>query len=170
VKIASAARAAGVLSLALALLPAAAAEPELPEATLRGVLFEGFRVGKTAYEVRAVRADVNWNERLARLQEVDIRFHEENRGAVRVRADTGTVNLEHQNFQLVGHVEGTTESGERFFTDRVRYDEQTNSLRGDGPVRIERSGLVFVGDGMTVDLEGREVRFTGSVKATVEPR
>jgi len=170
VQIAAVAPAAGVLALILATLPAAAAERELPATTLRGVLFEGFRVGETEYEVRAASAEIDWNARLAQLSEVEIRFQEETRGPVHVRADSGVVDLERQNFQLVGDVQGTTERGERFFTERVRYEQATNSLLGDGPVRIERSGMVFVGRGMTIDLDGREVRFTGSVKATVQPR
>jgi LPS export ABC transporter protein LptC len=159
-----------VLGLALALSSAVAAERELPATTLRGVLFEGFRVGETEFEVHALRADVDWSERLARVQSVEIRFQAEERGTVQVRSDRGVVHLERQDFELVGHVQGTTGKGERFFTDRVRYDRGANALRGDGPVRIERSGLVFEGEGMTVDLDSRTVRFTGSVKATVQPR
>jgi LPS export ABC transporter protein LptC len=170
VKIAAAAPAAGVLALVLAALPAAGAEQEFPATTLRGVLFEGFRVGETEYEVRAARAEVDWNERLARLSEVDIRFREESRGPVHVRAESGVVDLERQNFELVGDVQGTTGRGERFFTEHIRYEQESNSLLGDGPVRIERSGMVFVGKRMTIDLDGREIRFTGSVKATVQPR
>ena len=169
VHIAAVAPAAGVLALILATLPAAAAEREFPATTLRGVLFEGFRVGETEYEVRAVRAEVDWNERLAQLSEVEIRFREESRGPVHVRADSGVVDLERQNFQLVGNVQGTRV---RSFDDDATPDGiELLALRlGDGPVRIERSGMVFVGKGMTIDLDAREIRFTGSVKATVQPR
>jgi LPS export ABC transporter protein LptC len=159
-----------VLGLALTLAPAALADRELPTTTLRGVLFEGFRVGQTEFEVRAHHADVDWNERLATLQSVEIRFRAEERGTVQVRSDRGRVDLDRQDFELIGHVQGTTGKGERFFTDRVRYDQAANSLRGDGPVRIERAGLVFEGEGMLVDLESRKVLFTRSVKATVQPR
>ena len=172
-----------LLAVALASLPATAlatgpaderaADPEtrdLPETRLRGVLFEGFRVGQTEFEVRATHADIDWSARRANLRAVEIQFLSKDRGTIQVRSDTGSVDLESEDFELTGNVHGITSRGERFVTDEVRYRQATNSLHGSGDVRLEREGLVFVGRGMDIDLETREVRFTGKVRATVRPK
>jgi LPS export ABC transporter protein LptC len=160
----------GAFALLLAGTLPAQAERPLPPTLLRGVVFEGFRAGKSEFEVRAARADVDWVERVAHLHSVQIFFVTPERDSVQVEAERGLVDLDREDFELIGDVRGTTPDGERFRTDRVRFVEQTRELVGDSPVRVERSGLVFVARGMNVDLETRRIRFRGRVRATIEPR
>lgn len=146
------------------------ADSQIPATTLRGVVFEGLGAGQERFDVRAVRAEVDWSLRVATLQSVAIQLPESERGTVRIRGDVGRFDLASQDFELTGHVEGTTSRGERFFMDRLRYRQGRNLLLGEGDVRVERGGTILRASGLEIDLEARRVRLTGAVRARVAAR
>ena len=114
--------------------------------------------------------EVGWRDGGARLRDVEILLVGTLERPVEVTAEEGLVYLDSEDFELRGNVEGTTDRGERFETERVRYTKGSQELVGDGPVKVARDGLDFTGNGMRIDLETREIRFTGRVRATIAPR
>ncbi|MFQ5696836.1 MAG: LPS export ABC transporter periplasmic protein LptC [Myxococcota bacterium] len=149
---------------------ARSADAQIPPTRLRGVVFEGLGAGRQQFDVRAAHAEVDWALRVATLQSVAIELPESERGSVHVRGDVGRFDLVTENFELEGHVEGTTSRGEHFFMKRLRYHQGRNVLLGDGAVRVERGPTVFEGSGLEIDLETHRVQFTGAVRARVVPR
>ncbi|MFQ5698959.1 MAG: LPS export ABC transporter periplasmic protein LptC [Myxococcota bacterium] len=159
----------GALLVWLLASSAGAASPS-PETTLEDVVFQGFRPGESGYRVHASRARVDWVRRVAHLESVKIVFEgREGQEPIRVRSDRGLVYLNREDLELSGNVEGDTATGDTFRSDRARYDQEHRRLTGKGHVRVERTGRVYEGAAMELDLDSREVRFRGKVRVRVEP-
>jgi LPS export ABC transporter protein LptC len=139
-------------------------------AELQGVVFEGHSAGSQDVEVRAKRAWVDPAERRVDLQEVQIGFEDEKRGAVRIRAERAQLQLDSDDFVLRGEVVGTTGEGEQFKTAEVRYQQGDQLLWTDQPVQVNRSNLLLKGGAMQMHVPSRRIRLTGNVRATVEPQ
>lgn len=139
-----------------------------PPVSLTGVVFEGYRMGERDVEVRAAAAEIDNAERTARLRAVEIRFKDELRGDVEVRADRALLELDSDDFVLRGNVRGTTREGERFETAEVYYEQAGHRLWTDEPVRIFRGGLVLDGKGMEMDVSARRITLTGGVRMRSE--
>jgi LPS export ABC transporter protein LptC len=132
---------------------------------LRGVVLEGFEAGVREFEVRAGQARVDPDGRVLRLLGVEIAFTEDARGDVRVTADEGRLELDDDDFELVGNVLGTTADRERFETAELRYERARHRLVTDSPVRVERPNMVLRSSGMEIDLREHRLLFTGQVEA-----
>ncbi len=137
---------------------------------LEGVVFEGYSRGEREVEVRAAWAEVDPSTRIARLTDVKISFEDARRGAIVVHADAARLELASDDFVLLGKVDGTTASGERFVAEEVRYDAKAQKLRSDRPVRIYRQNMSLVGDGMEIDIETRRLKIEGRVRTTVSSK
>lgn len=138
-------------------------------ATLERVVFEGYRQGEREVEVRAVRAQVDPQARVALLQDVKISFADEHRGAIVVSAEAARFDLASDDFLLSGQVEGLTGEGESFQGRDVRYVAAERKLRSREPVRVFRENLTLAGEGLEIDVETRRVKIEGKVRTVVRP-
>ena len=143
----------------------------LPPAELTEVVFEGFSGDGAGARVQARTAVVDTSAGVATLRDVYITFREPEHGRVEIRAPYGEVRLESEDFVLSGGVEGTTEAGERFLTEEVRYTSQERRIFSETPVRLDRSNLSVQAAGMEIELDGPEprVRLIGGVRGVMEP-
>jgi LPS export ABC transporter protein LptC len=73
-------------------------------------------------------------------------YDAEGREALTVMAARLLWNHRTGTLELSGDVQGTSPDGLRFSTERVRWDEATQTLQGDGPVKIERDDLQLAGE------------------------
>ena len=145
--------------------------PGLPPAELTEVVFEGFSGDRLSTRVRARRALVDVAAGIAELDDVRISFREEQRGVVELRAARGEIRLESEDFVLGGGVSGSTEAGDRFQTEELRYASAERRIWSDTPVRLERSNLVMQADGMEVEIDKpeRRIRLLGRVRGVMNP-
>ncbi len=154
------------LDLADGPLDAAAAPP----AELIDVKFEAYSAGERDVLVRAERAEVQPQERVAYLYGVRIDFADEGRGPIHIEAARAEFELDSDDFVLSGGVEGRARGSERFTTEEVRYEREHNRLWSIHPVRVTDDHLVLHGAGMELDLAERRIRLTGRVRAEITPR
>ena len=139
-----------------------------PPARLRGVVFEGYSAGAREVEVRAARAEVDYEGRVVRLQRVRIDFQDPQHGRIQVQAKRAEFLMDSDDFVLREQVEGSTDAGERFSTAEVRYEQGAQRLWTDQAVRLHREGLVVEGEGMEIDLSTRRIRLVGKVEARMK--
>jgi len=154
-------------------LDTGAVEPETAAsvpAVLERVVFEGYAQGEREVEVLAASAQVDPSTRIARLTDVKISFEDPRRGAIVVHAEGAHLDLASDDFVLVGSVDGSTASGERFVGEEIRYDAKTETLRSDRPVRVYRENMMLTGDGMVIDVETRRITIQGRVRTKMRPR
>jgi LPS export ABC transporter protein LptC len=144
--------------------------PRVPAVVLEDLSFEGYTGPQRQFEVKAVRADVRVQERLAVLEQVEIQFRPTARGPLAVVAERGELNLDREDFVLSGVVNGTMGEGERFSTSEVWYSAERDMLLSDQRVRVRRGGLDLEGVGMELDVSARKLRLLRDVVATQEGR
>lgn len=141
-----------------------------PPALLEGVVFEGWAGAARELEVRAQRARIETERRIAHLEGVRIVFQDSERGPVEIRAQRGSLDLVADDFVLEGRVEGRLGGEERFETSQVRYDASGERVWTDQPVRVFRSNLRLEGDGLEIDVAARRLTIRGNVRTTFEGR
>lgn len=140
--------------------------PAISPVVLETLSFEGYTGPERQFEVRAMRADVRVQDRLAALEQVEIQFRPTARGPLAVVAERGELNLDREDFVLSGIVTGTMGEGERFATSEVRYSAERDMLLSDQRVRVQRGGLDLEGVGMELDVSARKLRLLRDVVAT----
>ena len=132
--------------------------------------FEAYAAGERDVLVRAERAEVQAEERVAHLYVVRIDFADQGRGPIHIESARGDFELDSDNFVLSGGVEGRARGNERFTTEEVRYEREHERLWSIHPVRVTDDHLVLHGAGMELDLAERRIRLTGRVRAEIAPR
>jgi LPS export ABC transporter protein LptC len=85
-----------------------------------------------------------------------------------ITCDRGELNLTTSDFSAEGNVEGKTDSGIDFKTDRVRYDHEDGVLLTDAPVLITDSSGTFRGGGFRYVVEERRFRLLGGASVVQE--
>ncbi|MCP4002663.1 MAG: LPS export ABC transporter periplasmic protein LptC [bacterium] len=148
-------------------LAALAGDLSLPPAQLTGVVFEGYAAGARDLLISAATAEVDSSGGVARLEKVMILFAQEERGRTRITAPHAEFRLDSDDFLLTGGVEGTTQDGDRFVTDEVRYEHERRKLYSSSGVRVERENLKLKADGMELDVATRSLKLTGRVQANM---
>ncbi len=145
--------------------------PGLPPAELTEVVFEGFNGAVLSTQVLARRAEIDLAAGIAELTDVRITFREEVRGVVELRAARGEVRIESEDFVLGGGVTGSTEAGDRFETEELRYASAERRIWSDTQVRLVRSNLILRADGMEIEIDQpeRRIRLLGHVRGEMEP-
>jgi LPS export ABC transporter protein LptC len=141
----------------------------LPPIELEDVVFEGFSAGNRGLRVEGERATIDASGAVATLDGVTIAFAGSERGDVNVRAARAVLDLAREDVVLEGGVRGQTAAGERFRTERVRYERASGELVGRSPVELERHNLRVEAGGMRIDTEGRRLVLEGDVRTRIAP-
>lgn len=143
------------------------ADPASPAAVMENVRFEGFRSGERDLLVFARAAEIQLDTREVALERVRVEA-QGTEGEISIDADRGAVDLEQDNFRLMGAVKGRVGAGQHFETSEVRYDSETQRIWTDHEVRVVRDKLTLEGKGMDLDLEQRRVQILSGVRTTLE--
>ena len=146
------------------------AAPQLPPIELEGVIFEGYRGEQRELSVTAERARIDLASRVADLEQVKFSFSENDRGQIEVAAPSGALELDADDFVLSGGVSGSSQEGERFSTEQIRYLAASRRLVSTTPVELRRADLLVRANGMELGLEERRLRLIGQVRAEVVRR
>ena len=106
---------------------------------------------------------------VARGVRVDF-FDEKGKQSSELKADQGELNQQTRDMTARGHVVMATAEGTRMTTSELHFDNQTQKIRSDKLVRVERQGDVLSGTGFESDQDLHHFEFKSQVNATVHTR
>jgi LPS export ABC transporter protein LptC len=89
---------------------------------------------------------------------------------VQIGSPKGQFHLDGDDFTLTEGVTGTTEEGQRFTTEAVRYLGKQRVLVSETPVEMRRATLVLTATGMELEVPTHKLHLTGNVRARVMPK
>ena len=151
------------LLVTLALVPAFA-DPA-PELDVHGMTFVASRENNDAVILRADHARFDTEAKKAYLKVVDasVPASVEQRG-FSMRCDESVVDLDTNDFEATGNVNGETGGGEHFEAEWVRYDHAAGVLFTEGRVVITDRGTKVIGGGFRYDIAKRRFQLLGGAK------
>jgi LPS export ABC transporter protein LptC len=141
-----------------------------PPIQMEHVIYEGYHGDLQDLLVTAAGATVDMVTKVANLRDVSIHFATEDASKVEISAPHGQFHLDRDDFTLTDGVTGTTEEGQRFKTQAVRYIGERRVIASSTPVELRRDKLLLTATGMELEVGTHKLHLTGNVKATVQPK
>ena len=165
-------RVASLLGLALALgcgfeprPESPAAGLEFPPAFLEQVVFEGYTGALRDVVVRADRARIDPQSRMAELEQVAVEITGGPGPPLEIRSARGQFDLDRDDFVLLEGVTGTLTDGSRFETPVLRYLQASGQLTSESSVSLKRPHMTLSAAGMRMNLSEQRVWLSGRVVA-----
>ena len=154
---------------------------------LRGVLLReifsgrGLKMSNVRYAHDDPQAEVRWvldakevrisgdQDRIS-FEDFLLTVKPKGRPWIKLTGRQGRYSKEEGEIHPEGNLEGRTENGYRFVTERILLQEHERQLRSDEPVQIFGPFFSVAGRGLFVDLEAETVRILSDVTTILKER
>jgi len=122
--------------------------------------------GRRRWTLDAESAAYQREEGLISLQNVEMVFYQAGRFAeIKMTAEEGQYNQHQGQVEVWGDVEIVTDQGERFNTERLRYEQASEQVSSEQKVRMTSPQLELSGEGFRLDLESGRMSLQRNVHA-----
>jgi LPS export ABC transporter protein LptC len=169
-----------IIMLALGLLglmpgcekaPASRAPSAEEQASLvfSGFTAQGTKDGVKEWEAEAVTAQVFNQKKMARAQNMKIRYFQKGQLASVAQAREAEIGTESNDLLAWGNVVLRANNGVVLYADRLRWENKRGRLSSDGPVKVVRQGSVLTGRGLVADRNLEDVVVREDVQITTAP-
>jgi len=118
------------------------------------------------WELRADKAQYFKDEKLVRLDNIDVTFYRANGGVYHLTGKQGQLNLDTQNIAVKGEVKGVMPDNTRFATNSFTYDNNKRMVSTSDAVFITRDRFSMEGVGMVINVKEETLTLLTKVKAT----
>lgn len=144
--------------------------PDNVELALQDLHYTQNENGVPLWTLDADNAEYIKGSQLALLDKVRFEyFASRSFGDVVLNSDKGEFNQDSRKLVLLGNVTVETENNERFFTDRLHFDDVTQQLWTEDAVRLQSPRIDLDGVGMQADIDQGRVLIKHAVKALLRP-
>ena len=144
---------------------------ELPDQEVRNFVLTETDQGSPVWKLYARYAAMYdaRNSIVARGVRVDF-YDKQGKKTSELNAREGEIDQRTRDMTARGNVVIQTTEGTRMTTEEMRFLNQTQKVRSDGLVRVERAGDVLTGVGFESDPQLEHYEFKQKVRAQVRPR
>lgn len=144
--------------------------PDDIDLALQDLHYTHSEAGVKRWTLDADKAEYLKESSLAKLEKVNLTyFQTRSFGDIYLEADQGRLNQASRELDIWGDVVLTTDNGEKFYTERLHYDERERSLTTEDPVRIVSPRLELTGVGMKVEIDRGYMIVKDRVRALLQP-
>ncbi len=119
------------------------------------------------WEVKAKSAQYQKKQNLAWFDQVQIKLTTKEGRIFTMMGDKGEMLTDKKDVELKGHVVATADTGEKFSTDYLRYNDAQKKIYTDAPVMMEGKRIKIQGVGLTILMNKGELRLSSSVRARI---
>lgn len=140
------------------------------DAGLHGFSFVQSKDGLVDWKIQARQAQLFEVDSKAVLNDVQVTLMGRDGVTMTVAGDEGTINTGTKNFVISkrsGNLALVTNSGFTIYTPRITWDDQSQRIWTDEPVRITGPRLEVTGQGMDAFLATREMRVRRNVRVGI---
>ena len=164
-------RIAIILLLALGL---GACEAPLPQARVSdepSMMFEGFRArgtreGEKQWEARAERARVDQGRQKAHAERVSITYYQKGKAVSFAVAGQAEIDLGRYDLKAGGGVRVRGLNGVGLMSDRLSWDNQSQTVSSDDRVKVLRGKSLLTGLGLRADRKLEKVEVLSDVRVS----
>lgn len=143
---------------------------DAPILDITGMVFVASRGSANEVVLRARFAQMRSDSDQVQMQDVHttVSSRDKRRG-FEMTCERGELDLETNDFYAEGNVRGTTDSGQVFTTQWVRYDHVDEVLFTDAPVVITEGASSYRGGGFRYLVRERRFRLLGGASVVSKP-
>lgn len=138
-----------------------------PQLVINKFSITATNAGKMEWIFYALKAVVFEDKNLVNADEINIDFFldkKEKEISSHLTAKKGNVNTRTNDMEAEGNVVLTAESGNKLFTEKVKWIYATQKFFTDKAVRVEKKDNIITGVGMEADLNLENVKILKDVK------
>ncbi len=139
------------------------------EADVRIADFFYTEVGKDdlRWEVKAKTAQYQKKQNLALFDQVQMKLITQKGKTFVMTGDKGEMRTDTKDVEIRGRVVVTADTGEKFSTDVLRYNDARKKIYTDAPVLMETSRMKIQGVGLSILMDKGELALASGVKAKI---
>ena len=141
----------------------------LPDVDLQIKGFNYTEVGEAnvKWEVTAETATYNKKQNLAVFDRVQIKLTTSDGKVFEMSADKGRMFTDKKNVEIKDNVVIVSDTGDRFSTDHLSYNDAEKKFYTDAPVTMENKRMKITGVGLTLFMNTGELNLSSLVKAKI---
>ncbi len=122
---------------------------------------------QSKWEVKAETATYDKDRKLAVLERVRMKLVTSDGQVYVMNADQGQIMTEEKNVEIKGHVMITSDKGDKFSTDYIRYDDAGKKFYTDAPVTMENKRMKITGKGLIIFMNKEQLTIPAMVQARI---
>jgi LPS export ABC transporter protein LptC len=141
----------------------------LPDVDLQIKGFNYMEVGEAnaKWEVKADTATYNKKQNLAVFDRVQIKLTTSDGKVFVMSADKGRMFTDKKNIEIKDNVVIISDTGDKFSTDHLNYNDAEKKFYTDAPVTMENKRMKITGVGLTLFMNTGELNLSSLVKAKI---
>lgn len=119
------------------------------------------------WEVKAKSAQYQKKQNLALFDQVQIKLTTQEGKVFTMTGDKGEMLTDKKDVEIKGHVVITSDTGDKFLTDYLRYSDAQKKIYTDAPVVMENKRMKIQGVGLSIFMDKGELTLSSGVKAKI---
>lgn len=120
------------------------------------------------WEVKAHTAQYQKKQNLALFDQVQIKLTTAEKKVYVMTGDKGQMLTDKKDIEIKGNVVITSDSGDRFTTDYLKYSDAEKKFYTDAPVLMVNKSMKIQGKGLTIFMNTGELSLASAVKAEIK--
>ena len=141
--------------------------PDEADVRIQDFVYTEMGQGNFKWEVRAKTAQYQKKINLAVFDQVQIKLTTSDGKVYIMTGDEGRMQTEKKDVELKGHVVITSDAGDTFTTDYLRYSDTQKKVHTDAPVMMEGKQMKIQGTGLSIFIDKGEILLSSGVKAKI---
>jgi len=141
----------------------------LPDVDLqiKGFVYTEVGEANAKWEVKAENATYSKKQNLAVFDRVQIKLTTSDGKVFIMNADKGRMFTDKKNIEIKDNVVIISDTGDRFSTDHLSYNDAEKKFYTDAPVTMENKRMKITGVGLTLFMNTGELNLSSRVKAKI---
>lgn len=119
------------------------------------------------WEIKAKSAQYQKKRNLALFDQVQIKLTTKAGKVFVMTGDQGEMLTDKKDLEIKGHVVITSDAGDKFSTDYLRYSDARKHITTDAPVLMENKQMKIRGVGLSIFTDKGELTLSSDVRARI---
>ena len=142
--------------------------PEQIDLQIKGFVYTEVGEGDSQWEMKADTATYYRKKNLALFDRVQIKINMSDGKSFILTADKGEMFTDTKDVKIIGNVVITSDTGDKFHTDYLNYNEEERKFFTDAPVTMENKFMKIKGVGLTLFIKKGQLKLSSMVKAKIK--
>jgi len=141
--------------------------PDEADVRIQDFIYTEVGQNNIRWEVKAKSAQYKKKQNLAVFDRVEIKITTQEGKVFVMTGDKGEMVTDKKDVEIKGHVVITSDAGDKFSTDYLRYSDTQKKIHTDAPVAMENKRMKIKGVGLSILIEKGELTVASGVKAEI---
>lgn len=142
--------------------------PDNVDLQMKGFVYTEVGEGNSQWEVKAKTATYYKKQNLALFDQVQIKLTMSDGKVYLMTGDKGQMLTDKKDVEIKGNVVITSDAGDKFSTDYLKFNDAEKKFYTDAPVIMENKRMKIKGVGLTLFINNGQLNLSSMVKAKIK--